>query len=135
MTSSSSAVKHIVGLDNSNIEHFRDSSLKFKKIRITTHTTGKWQGTPHSDNHVTVYLLLENSANAVRVDMRTDEDDTRGQLEWRLLGHQKSGSAVRIDDYELGESVSVAEFYSTLNDWGMHRYIFADGGSGCRYWM
>lgn len=49
-------------------------------MRITIHTTGAWPNSPHSDTHVTIFLIL-NEGGAIQLDMRTDVGDRRGQLE------------------------------------------------------
>ncbi|OCL07945.1 hypothetical protein AOQ84DRAFT_50323 [Glonium stellatum] len=126
---------HTVALDgDQNIAAFRDSTSKFKTIRVTIHTTGGWPNSPHSDNHVTIFLLLEQGG-AVQVDMRTDPNDRRGQLVWKLVNYQQSLSQIKAFDYQLATAVEVWVLYRFIRyEKALHQYLFSAGGSGCHYW-
>jgi hypothetical protein len=129
------SVFHIVALDNgANQAHFENNSSTFSKMRVTIHTTGAWQNSPHSDNHVTIILIL-NQGGAVQVDMRTDDGDRRGQLVWKLVGYEHSASEIKCVDYDLGAPVAVKTLYKAIRyEWKSHQYLFSSGGSGCHYW-
>ena len=128
-------IKHIVALkDDANIQFFQDDDRKFRRIRVVVHTTGAWPNSVHSNNHVTIYLLLEGE-NSVQVNMTIEEDDIRGRLVWSRHAYQDSNSAITHRDYELELSLEIREFYHAVRDeWGLHRYMFSGGGSGCHYW-
>lgn len=127
-------ISHIVALAEQNREHFEYNTSTFTKMRVTIHTTGAWEGSVHSDNHVTILLILD-SGGAVQVDMRTDDGDRRGQLQWKLVNYQHSSSEIRSFDYDLGAPVQVKTLYTAIrNDWSLHQYLFSAGGSGCHYW-
>jgi hypothetical protein len=103
-------------------------------MRVTIHTTGAWPNNIHSDNHVTILLIL-SEGGAVQVNMKTDEGDIRGQLEWKRVNYQHSSSEIKCIDYELGAPVQVKTLYSAIrDDWKFHQYLFSAGGSGCHYW-
>lgn len=129
------SITHIVGLnEDANLAYFKDNTSKFKTIRVNIHSTGKWPNSPHSDNHVTLFLLLE-TGGAVQVDMRTDTNDRRGQLIWKLVGHQESSSQIKHQDCQLATAVEVKTLYHEIRyKWAYHQYLFSAGGSGCHYW-
>jgi hypothetical protein len=129
------SITHTVGLRGDfNLAYFQNNTSKFQTIRVTIHTTGPWPNSPHSDNHVTIFLLLEEDG-AVQVNMRTDPNDRRGQLLWKLVGHQESTSEIKHVDYQLATAVEVRVLYNAIrHDWAYHQYLFSAGGSGCHYW-
>jgi hypothetical protein len=130
-----SSIIHIVALDGGrNQERFQYSPATFKKLRVVIHTTGAWPNLPHSDNHVTLLLLLEEGG-AVQLDMRTDVDDRRGQLVWKLVAYQHSSSEIKAFDYDLGAPIIVGTLYNAIcTEWALHQYRFSGGDSGCHYW-
>jgi len=133
-SASPASISHIVALAEQNREYFDNNTSTFTKMRVTIHTTGAWAGSVHSDNHVTILLIL-NSGGAVQLDMRTDDGDRRGQLQWKLVNYQHSSSEIKSVDYELGAPVQVMTLYRAIrNDWNLHQYLFSAGGSGCHYW-
>jgi hypothetical protein len=128
--------KHKVALENDqNVHLYRDNRSRFNRIRVVVYTMGAWPNSPISDNHVSVYLLVEGDGS-VRINMATEFNDTKGFLQWSQHQYDLTGSAIHIQDYELGLNLEVAEFYRCIRDeWGLHRYQFSAGGSGCRYWV
>jgi hypothetical protein len=137
-SSSSSSITHITELNgDENLDHFQDNTSRFKTMRVTIHTTGAWPNSPHSDNHVTILLLLrgEEDGKAIQIDMRTDPNDRRGQLVWKKVDYQQSLSEIVHFDCKLDRSVEVGTLYKAIRyDWAYHRYLFSAGGSGCHYW-
>ena len=132
--STATSITHIVGLGDQNLACFQNNTSKFKTIRVTIHTTGAWPSSNHSNNHVTIFLLLENH-RAVQINMRTDADDRRGQLIWKLVGYQQSLSEIKHMDYQLATAIEVRILYNAIRyDWKYHQYRFSAGGSGCHYW-
>lgn len=131
----SASITHIVALDGgANQARFEDNNSTFTKIRVTIHTTGPWANSPHSNNHVTTFLILDQGG-AVQIDMRTDDGDRRGQLYWKLVNYQNSSSEIKAFDYSLGSPVPVYILYRAIRyEWKLHQYLFSSGGSGCHYW-
>jgi hypothetical protein len=132
--------KHIVGLEEENYRFYLNNTATFSTIRVVVHNTGAWEGTPHSNNHVSVYLILDQQTadqqRSIHVDMRTDDGDTRGQLQWNMCSFLLSSSAIRNWDYHLIQPMKVSDLYNwTRYQWGYHRYNFSGGGSGCHYWV
>lgn len=132
--------KHVAGLEEENITYYQNSQETFSRIRVVVHNTGAWEGTQHSNNHVSVYLLLDSQPageeKSIHIDMRADDDDTRGQLQWNTCSFWLSVSAIRHDDYALTAPIRVCDlYYYTRYVWGLHRYLFSNGGSGCHYWV
>lgn len=132
---STNSLAHIVGLDgDQNKQHFAENASVFRKMRVTIHNTGAWEGTPHSDNHVTIFLILENGG-AAQINMRANDGDRRRQLKFRLINYQESSSEIKAVVYELKKPVTVMILYNAIrNDWKLHQYLFHTGGSGCHFW-
>jgi hypothetical protein len=128
------SIRHVVWIDERNRVYFDSNTSTFTKMRVTIHTTGAWPNSVHSDNHVTILLILDDGG-AVQLDMRTNEGDRRGQLQWKLVNYQNSSSEIMSVDYQLGAPVQVMTLYSAIrDDWKLHQYLFSAGGSGCHYW-
>ena len=135
-SAASSSITHIAGLDGDvNRVHFENGSAKFKTLRVTIHITGAWpKPSPHSDNHVTILLILI-SGGAIQIDMRIDANDRRGRLVWKRVDYQNSSSAIKSFDFDLDAAVQVKTLYKAMRfDWRSHQYRFSAGGSGCHYW-
>ena len=127
--------QHAVQLNgDQNIEAFRDDESIVTQIRVVVHTQGAWPNSPLSDNHVSVYLLMGNG-RSVRINMATEENDTRGVLIWSQLGYELSNSSIVHFDYSVIPGLKVGHVYQALRTLGYHRYQFSGGGSGCRFWM
>lgn len=86
-----------------------------------------------SDNHVSVFLLL--AEGAVRLNMTTEEGSISGDLIWSWETYQTSNSEITHFDIPLGSAIGMSTLYSYIRFWGLHRYVFSGGGSGCRYWV
>lgn len=128
------SISHIVALEEQNREYFDNNTSTFSQIRVTIHTTGAWPNSLHSNNHVTTLLLLDRGG-AVQVNMRTDDGDRRGQLQWKLANYRHSSSEVKCINYDLYAPVQVKTLYRAIrHDWKLHQYLFSSGGTGCRYW-
>ena len=72
---------------------------------------------------------------AVRVNITTEQDDPTGVLVWSKEPYQLSNSSIIHFDYQLRYTVRVSALYNHIRQWGLQRYVFSGGGSGCRYWM
>jgi hypothetical protein len=126
-------IKHTVTPSgDENIAHFRDSRSTFHTIRVVVHTLGR-QPNGMSDNHVSVFLLLNEGA--IRLNMTTEEGFISGELVWSWDAYQISNSAIIHFDIALRFAVEVGTLYNQVRSWGLQRYTFSGGGSGCRYWM
>jgi hypothetical protein len=85
-----------------------------------------------SDNHVSVFLIGA-SQGSIRLNMTT-YDDPSGDLVWSQEEYQVSNSGITHFDYRLLCTVQVRMLYAWIRHWGLQRYVFSGGGSGCRYW-
>ena len=130
--------QHIVGLeDDKNIEYFNDDRREFKTIRVVVHLVSE-SPTGLAENHVSVFLLIRNTNESVRLNMKSDmeDDDIKGYLVWTKHDYMMSSSALTHKDYELGQWMQVRTLYSWIRyNWFLHRYDFSGGGSGCRFWV
>lgn len=127
--------QHAVELNrDKHITLFRDDNSVVFQIRVVVHTQGAWPNSPMSDNHVSVFLLVRNGGS-VRINMKTDDNDTRGVLIWSQLGYPLSNSSIVHFDYPVVAGLLVADIYQAIREAGLHRYQFSGGGSGCRFWM
>lgn len=88
-----------------------------------------------SDNHVSVFLLLEGNQGAVRLNMRTEESDPTGVLVWSEEPYQLSNSQTTHYDYQLRYTMQVSALYAWIRSWGLQRNVFSGGGSSCRFWV
>lgn len=128
--------EHAVGLaSDQNMSLFRQDLREIVSVRLIIHATTIGPNSGISENHVTTYLIIEDSDEAVRIDMRTYLPDIRGVLVWSRREHQVSNSALTFKDYPVHSRVRVRDVYKAIRDeWFLHRYLFSGGGSGCRYW-
>lgn len=127
--------QHAVQLqDDDHRDDFEKNNQPISTIRIVVHTTGRWENSTMSNNHVTMLLLLPNNSS-VQLNMATDENETLGVFIWALRAWQESNSAITTLDLELQKPCTVGNLYSFLRKAGMHRYQFSGGGSGCRHWV
>jgi len=53
------SITHVVALAEENWERFNDNTSTFSTLRVTIHTTGAWEKSIHSGNHVTILLILD----------------------------------------------------------------------------
>ncbi|KAK7177889.1 hypothetical protein PSPO01_16061 [Paraphaeosphaeria sporulosa] len=133
--SASSSIKHTVTPNgDGNIAAFRDSQSTFYTLRVCIHTTGR-QPNGMSDNHVSVFLLLGENRGSVRLNMTTEEGDRSGVLVWSQEVYQLSNSQITHFDYRLRYTMQVSALYAWIRSWGLQRYVFSGGGSGCRFWV
>jgi len=104
--------------------------------RVVVHNTG-WlgPGTSMSDNHWSIYLILANGKDSVRLNMRADYGDPEGTLECSSHSYTCPTSALRFWDYRLRDNVTVGHIYQLLLCYRRHQYRMSGGGSGCRFWM
>lgn len=133
--------EHAVELNNDlNVEKFAYSTRIFKSIVFAIYAGRAWPTSGHSDNHINVYLPIEESVDdkrSVRLDIRSDieDEDRKGYLVWSELPYSLSTNVVTSLKFDLPFNMHVSTFYALLrNEWGMHRYNLSGGGSGCHYW-
>ncbi|KAF2453023.1 hypothetical protein BDY21DRAFT_367270 [Lineolata rhizophorae] len=119
-SAASASIRHIVALEEGNREHFDNNTSKFSRMRVTIHTTGAWENSVHSNNHVTILLIL---------------DEEEASSDGSLVNYHHSNTEIKYFDYDLDAPVQVQTLYRAIrNDWHFHRYLFSAGGSGCHYW-
>jgi hypothetical protein len=104
--------------------------------RVVVHNTG-WLGpqTSMSDNHWSIYLLLADGKESVRLNMRANYGDPQGILECSSLSYLYPNSALRSWDYRIQDGVTVGQVYQLLVCYRRHQYRMSGGGSGCRFWV
>jgi hypothetical protein len=102
------------------------------QARVVTHLSQDL-GDGVSENHWSIYLLLENGA-AVRMNMAAEYGDPTGRLEWTTYNYQLTNSALFYWDYNLTGGLTVKNVYDLVYHNRRDRYQFSGGGSGCRYW-
>ena len=106
-----------------------------KVARVIVHTIGAWTSGTMSDNHWSIYLLLDNY-KSVRMNMRAEVGDPKGILEWSpTLAYVLSASAIQHWDYPVNSGVTVADVYKLIMGLRRDQYMMSGGGSGCRWWM
>jgi hypothetical protein len=87
-----------------------------------------------SENHWTVYLLLQDETS-IRMNMTaTEYGNPRGTLEWASYSYQLTNSAIDNWDYAMAEGVTLQMVSDLVYNWGRDQHQFSGGGSGCRYW-
>ena len=114
----------------------RTDTRPVKTVRVVVHTSGIWPNGTMSDNHWSIYLLLENNNRSVRMNMMAESDNPKGTLEWSPnLDYTLSTSAIRHWDYPFMSGVTVANVYDLIMGNRRDQYMMSGGGSGCRWWM
>jgi hypothetical protein len=108
-------------------------TLNIQTIRNTVHNTGQLVNSQCSDNHSSLYFLLQNS-KAVQLNMRTEPDYVDGVYEMTPRDYQQSRSEIIHFDYPVLRPLTAQYIDSVLRYEGFHDYTFTDGGVGCRYW-
>jgi hypothetical protein len=63
------------------------------------------------------------------------EDDPSGILVWSREAYQLSSSQITHSDYRLRYTMQISALYAWVRQWGLQRYVFSGGGSGCRFWV
>jgi hypothetical protein len=130
---------HIVGLsEDGSANSFRNDHRLCETIRVAIHTMGLLVNSELSANHVSVFLLIEDSdaeeEQSVRVDMNIQGGSTRGMLVWSKHNYHVSNSTIAFRDYPLEAAKSIGEIYDKIRDAGLHMYQCPGSGSGCRFW-
>lgn len=102
-------------------------------VRITVHNTGQLQNSQCSDNHSSIYFLLQEG-RAVQLNMRTEPGYIDGVYEITARQYQQSQSAIRQFDYRPAVAFTPGQVDELLKDEDFDEYTFTNGGIGCRYW-
>ena len=105
-----------------------------KKFREVVHTLGP-AGPSISDNHWSLYLILEPGQGSVRVNMRADPGYVDGILDWTVQAYTETNSKIRCWDYLGKNGVRVCDIVDVVYRNGRHLYDMSGGGSGCRWWQ
>jgi hypothetical protein len=98
-----------------NVERFRNNNKTFTWLRFVIHTTGLWPTSGLSDNHASVFAILENN-QSVRINMKTDANDIKGVLVWSEHDYELSTSTIRYQDYRLAKEITIAQFYCFIRE-------------------
>lgn len=103
-------------------------------VRVVVHTLGP-AGPTISDNHWSIYLILANGQDSVRMNMRADPGYVNGVLSWTRQQYILTQSAIRHWDIPVAQGVQVRQIAGLIYQQGRQRYDMSGGGSGCRYWV
>lgn len=105
-------------------------------VRVVVHTTG-WlgPGTPMSDNHWSIYLILAGNEGSVRLNMRANYGERDGIFECLSLPYTVAKSALKYWDYQLRGNITVDHIYRLIVGYRRDQYRMSGGGSGCRFWV
>lgn len=131
--------------------------LPVYQLRVAVHNLGVYTRDTHSENHVSIYLLLgENRSFHIDMVPRHDSDNTEvvGELLLRGRLYQMSNTVIRHADVDaVGRPAAfvpsavtnptsfsrlVGEFVRIALDQSFHyfRFAFTDGHAvGCRNWV
>ncbi|TAQ83219.1 hypothetical protein B7494_g8458 [Chlorociboria aeruginascens] len=120
-----------------------DNLLEDERIvvsaRVVVHTTDLMApNSPMSDNHWSIYLLLENNMGSIRFNMREgsgaevdNQQNTTRVLE--CTTHQDAMPSSRLDSWDYAvPGIDVGWMCTVL--WNQV-YELSGGGSGCRWWV
>ncbi|PVH70286.1 hypothetical protein DL98DRAFT_521701 [Cadophora sp. DSE1049] len=87
-----------------------------------------------SENHWSIYLLLEGGIGSVRLNMSAPPGEITGTLSIDGFKYRLTNSALEHWDYKMVSGVTVKMVKDLVYSRGRDRYQFSGGGSGCRYW-
>lgn len=107
---------------------------RITKFREVVHTLGA-AGPNTSDNHWSLYLVLERDQGSVRVNMRAEAGFIDGILDWTVQAYTETASRIQYWDYEAGNGARVCDIVDMIYRNGRHLYDMSGGGSGCRWWQ
>jgi hypothetical protein len=105
------------------------------KIRFVAHTMGL-DGWDFSRNHWSIFLILQNEAQSVRLNIFladfTDESAT-----FTVTSHNyiMSASTIIYFDYIPCLGLTVHHILQMIHTKGRHRYRMTSSGKGCRFWV
>ncbi|KAH9221294.1 hypothetical protein DL95DRAFT_382182 [Leptodontidium sp. 2 PMI_412] len=95
-------------------------------VRVVAHVSQVVGGI--SENHWSIYLLLEGGRKSVRVNMRARElESSTGILEYDEYNYLLSTSALRHWDYQMVGGVTVGMIKYVIAYQGRSRYEFSGG--------
>ncbi|KXS98540.1 hypothetical protein AC579_4792 [Pseudocercospora musae] len=105
-----------------------------RKVRVTIHNTGAHESSSWSENHVSIYLLVDNG-QAVQFNMRTSEDGyVSGSLKIDVRTYQTSNTAIRSIDFLPLMNFTPNDLQARVQQFQLGGYDFTPGGVGCRYY-
>ena len=111
-----------------------NDSRKVEKVRIVVHSLGA-AGPTMSDNHWSIYLLLENNQGSVRINMSARPGFIDGNLLWTKQVYLLTNSTIRHWDFSTAATFRVCDIAKHIRDTRRFHYDMSGGGSGCRYWV
>lgn len=103
-------------------------------VRVVVHTMGYVQANPRSENHWTIYLLLQ-SMESVQINFRVGGagEDDRMTIEHR--SYQISNSAIKYWDFASKNGATVRKFLECIYARDRDSYRMNSEGQGCHYWV
>lgn len=115
-------------------QELAQDTRRVTKFREVVHTLGP-AGPTTSDNHWSLYLILEPNQGSVRVNMRAEPGYIDGILDWTVQAYTETTSGIQYWDYTAKNSVRVCDIVDMIYRNGRHLYDMSGGGSGCRWWQ
>ncbi|KAK2808583.1 hypothetical protein FQN50_004615 [Emmonsiellopsis sp. PD_5] len=106
---------------------------KVNLIRIVVHNDDCEYST-RSLGHWCIYLIL-HGGGSVRINMQGRAEAHMGTLDWVRLTYEKPITAIGMRTYGVPLGTRVRDFAEVIYRRGRDRYMFAEGGGGCRYWV
>ncbi|KAG6122847.1 hypothetical protein E4U13_001118 [Claviceps humidiphila] len=121
---------------------FEHEDLKetVQTIHVCVHKNEENQGVGRSPpvNHWVVFLEI-SASHSVRMDMAIDylaEDDyLRGQIDISTKKYKFTRNAIHRLSFPTKGSPKIEDIINLINSNGLHRYRFASGNEGCRFWV
>lgn len=130
----SSNEQFFLGLGGNANEYILDQR-PCKTIRVVIHNQELQYNLEKSNNHVSLFLLVEESdESSIQVSMTVDSDTDRGMLSWTKQDHQLPNSTIVYHDCVLKNVTTVGHFFIFMQQEGRHMYQYPPSGSGCRFW-
>ncbi|KAG6278047.1 hypothetical protein E4U47_006260 [Claviceps purpurea] len=132
---------------NWNQADFKHEDLKetVKTIHVCVHENANEEnqgvgGSPPV-NHWVVFLEISDS-HSVCMDMALDflkfhaeDDDLRGQIDISTRKYKFTRNAIHRLSFPTKGSPKIEDIVNLINSIGLHRYTYASGNEGCRFWV
>jgi hypothetical protein len=112
-------------------------ALPVRFVRVVCHTMGPVvQGGQLSQNHWSIYLVTQGGSVRLNMTLKDPHSkDNTGALQVSLLTYEITNSATAYWDFQPRANAAVWEFTNNIITKQRQRYIMAEHGVGCRFWM
>ena len=116
------------------VRELLEDRRRVKVFREVAHTLGAI-GPTISENHWSLYLILEPQQGSVRINMRAEQGYIDGILDLTVQAYTETNSRIESWDYPAINEVRVKDIIDTIYRRGRNLYTMSGGGSGCRWWQ